>query len=185
MALQGGSKVVGERRKGSLEEPWPGNHHQVETNRRLVFPEDLSNQSFGAVPQHRPAEPSGSADTEAGLLGSVRQRDQRHEAPVRPGATILNPEVIGPAPDALLRSEALGHLPAGPRRAAVAGLATPRRKRLLRRNAQALPPLRAAAFEHQSPVLRPHANQEAMRAFSAPAIGLERAFHAVEPRSEL
>jgi hypothetical protein len=114
MALQGGSEVFCERREGSLEELWPGNHDQVETNRRLVFSEDLSNQSFSAVPRHRPAESSGCADAKAGLPGPVRQRDERHEAPVRPGTTLLNPEVIGPAPDAFWRPEALGHLPAGP-----------------------------------------------------------------------
>jgi hypothetical protein len=185
MALQGGSEVFCERREGSLEELWPGNHDQVETNRRLVFSEDLSNQSFSAVPRHRPAESSGCADAKAGLPGPVRQRDERHEAPVRPGTPLLNPEVIGPAPDAFWRPEALGHLPAGPFTAPTwPDCATLRRKGLLRRNAQALPPLRAAAIEHLSPLLRLHANQEAVRAFSTPPIGLKRAFHAMEPRSE-
>jgi hypothetical protein len=47
----------------------------------------------------------------------------------------------------------------------------------LRRNGQALAPLRAAALENQTALLRRHTHEKAVCALSAPSIGLERTLH--------
>jgi hypothetical protein len=113
MTLQGGAEVVVERREGSLEHLGSGNHNQIEPGRGLIPPKNLSNQPFSSVPQNRAAEPPGSADAEPGLPGSIRQRNERQEAPLRSGAPLLDAQVIGPPADAFWGPEALGHLPAG------------------------------------------------------------------------
>jgi len=113
MALKSGAEVLIERREGSGEQLRLGNDDEIKTSRRLVSPENLSNQSFSSVALDRAAEPPRSADAEPGLAGFVRQRNEGQETPLGSDASLLDAKIVGPPADALWWPETLGHRPAG------------------------------------------------------------------------
>jgi hypothetical protein len=104
---QGGAKVLFDRRKLGLEELRSGNDHQIDTYPGLVATESLSYQSFSSIPRDRAADPARSSNPEPGCFGAIRKSDERYELTVTSGAALLDAHVVGPAPDALVRPQAL------------------------------------------------------------------------------
>ena len=175
-AVKCGTVIRLEGRLRRVTELTTWDHHNVERVTELVAAKQVSNTALCPVAPNGIAQFPGSGNPQPRRLKAVRQHEQRHEPPSKPGAPFVDLLKLGaPGYSLALRK------PVGCRRHQVkSGVAwghSSARPALARRDRQAFAPLGAPAFDDQAPVLGRHPHQESMSAFAPSVVGLKRTFH--------
>jgi len=125
----------------------------VEAGRDFVTTKNLSNQSFSSVSPDGATELAGGRDAEPAHAELVREQKHRCVAAVDFDTAVVHLLELCAAADPLGWSKL----------------------QLFAADGQALAPLRTAAFQHQPPVFRAHADQKPVRPLAAARIRLKRA----------
>jgi hypothetical protein len=121
-------------------------------------PEDLSNETFSAIPHYRSAELARRHDPEPRRPGLGRGGNQGKQASVRAAAAVEDALELAALPQFPLGGQSL-------RRHRTRSLLTGGR------DSQPFAAFCAAAFEHGAAVLGRHADEEAVRALAPAAVG--------------
>jgi hypothetical protein len=100
-ALQRAQIVGFERGQGRLDDLATGDNDHIDSRRGLVTPENLSYQSFGAVPPNGAANLPSGGDAEAGNGETVRQDEERQQASGGPNTLIVHLAKVRPPLDPL------------------------------------------------------------------------------------
>lgn len=125
----------------------------VEAGRDFVPTKNLSNQAFSSISPDGAAELAGRRDAEPTDAELVREQKDRGVAAVNFDTAVVHLLELCAAADPLGWSEL----------------------QLFAADGQTLAALRAAAFQNQTPVLRAHADQKAVRPLAVARIRLKRA----------
>jgi hypothetical protein len=104
-AVKNGSEFGFNGDEGGIKQFATGDDHDVESRRKLVMAENLSNQSLGPVADDRTADLASGGDAETTDRQVIRQREQRQELPVNLATAVVNPLEVGPASNMLCASE--------------------------------------------------------------------------------
>lgn len=163
-ALEAGREIGFKNGKRGIDHLWTRDDDDIESGWFDLPAEDLSHQAFRAVAPDGAAELPGGGHAEAGRSQAVGQDEEGQEPTLDPRAPLVHPLELRPPTDALLRTErgrTVAHDPA----------------RAVSSYGQTLAPFGPPALQHQTTVLRPHPDEEAMRPLAAACVRLKRAFH--------
>ncbi len=96
------AQIIGlEYRPRRVEQLAARHDHHIEPRRGSIAPENLSNQSFSAISLDRPAKLSAGSDAQPRNGETVRQDDERNQAPVGAGSLVVHLAKVGPPLDSL------------------------------------------------------------------------------------
>jgi hypothetical protein len=137
--------------QAGVEQVALGDDDDVEPVGDLVTTKNLSYQSFSSITLNGAAKLSGGRDPQPAMASLVPQDEHSVEATMDLRPALVHLLKIGPAANSLVGSKP--HLPAA--------------------DSQPFATLRAAALEHQPPVLRAHSNQKAVCTPSAARVRLK------------
>ena len=153
-----GAVVSFKNGQAGFEQPSPGHDDDIEPRRDLIMSENLSYQPFSSISLDGAAEFLRGGYPQAPRFLMVGQEENRAEAAVEADAILVDLLKIRPSPDPLIGTESSG---------------SAHDRVLFAADSEAFTTLRPAAFEHQTPVLRAHANQKTVRPRTAPACSAE------------
>lgn len=110
IALEDGPIVCLKCFKGQIRRTRAWEHNEVQTRAPLVETEDLSHQTLRPVPDSSVPEPSGGDDTQTAHVLVVRQGEECQEATTCADTSLLHPQELWPAPEALAAGQGSGHV---------------------------------------------------------------------------
>ena len=108
-AGKGGGVVDLKAGEGRIEHFSARHEDDIESGRRLLFPEQLAGETLGTVPDNSGAELSCGRNTESTPIAVVRRHKQSHEPAPQPHAVFIRPFKLRAPPDPLVSRKALRH----------------------------------------------------------------------------
>ena len=92
-----------------LEQLATRHDHHIEPRRRLVTPENLSNQSLSTVSLDRATDLPAGGNAQTGNGETVRQDEERQQAPGGPGPLVVHLAKVRPPLDSLPGTQSRSH----------------------------------------------------------------------------
>jgi hypothetical protein len=164
-SLKCGTIIRFDTRPGRGDHLAAWNDHYIYAIQRFTGSEKLSNPAFRPVANDRVPDLLAGGDAQTWRRQPVGQGETGHEPAAQPDALLVDPGVLGPPAQFLVRH---AYRP---------GKGRTHQRLLLGRNREALAAFGAAALENDAPVLCMHAHQESMGLTAALPVGLKRTFH--------